>query len=105
MKLLQFILYWIIRNVLFIGRPRRAKTRAPTRPLIKCIDVIDTSQDLGEGLDIFFRPGSCTPTSDDCNSFQADGSPNHEYASPILSEERKTPRLGRNSPLFKGNCS
>lgn len=85
------------------GRPRRAKTRAPTRPVVKPPDVTDSiSQDLVEGLDSFFRPGSVTPTSDDCNSFQADGSPNHDFASPILSDERRTPKLSRNSPLLRG---
>lgn len=86
------------------GRPRRAKTRAPTRPVVKPPDVITDSitQDLIEGLDTFFRPGSVTPTSDDCNSFQADGSPNHDFASPILSDERRTPKLNRNSPLLRG---
>ncbi|KYB28827.1 Leucine-rich repeat-containing protein 16A-like Protein [Tribolium castaneum] len=85
------------------GRPRRAKTRAPTRPLVKPPDVADpVSQDLVEGLDTFFRPGSVTPTSDDCNSFQADGSPNHDFASPILSDDRKTPKMSRNSPLLRG---
>lgn len=90
-------------EILFVGRPRRAKTRAPTRPVVKPPDVADSvSQDLVEGLDSFFRPGSVTPTSDDCHSFQADGSPNHEYSSPVLSEERKTPKLSRNSPLLRG---
>lgn len=85
------------------GRPRRAKTRAPTRPVVKPPDVADSvSQDLVEGLDTFFRPGSVTPTSDDCHSFQLDGSPNHEFASPVLSEDRKTPKLSRNSPLLRG---
>ncbi|XP_060521026.1 F-actin-uncapping protein LRRC16A isoform X2 [Cylas formicarius] len=85
------------------GRPRRAKTRAPTRPVVKPPDVTDSvSQDLVEGLDTFFRPGSVTPTSDDCHSFQADGSPNHEFASPNLSDDRKTPKLSRNSPLLRG---
>jgi hypothetical protein len=60
------------------------------------------SQDLVEGLETFFRPGSVTPTSDDCNSFQADGSPNHDYASPVLSDDRKTPKMSRNSPLLRG---
>lgn len=59
--------------------------------------------EIGEGLDTFFRPGSVTPTSDDCSSsFQAEGSPNHDYASPNLSEGRKTPKPSRNSPLLKG---
>ncbi|CAG9763282.1 unnamed protein product [Ceutorhynchus assimilis] len=85
------------------GRPRRAKTRAPTRPVVKPPDVTDSvSQDLVEGLDTFFRPGSVTPTSDDCHSFQLDGSPNHEFSSPVLSEDRKTPKLSRNSPLLRG---
>lgn len=86
-----------------LGRPRRAKTRAPTRPMIRPGDVTDTiSHDLGEGLDTFFRPGSVTPTSDDCSFFQAEGSPNHDFASPNLSEGRKTPKLSRNSPHLKG---
>ncbi|XP_019870285.2 F-actin-uncapping protein LRRC16A isoform X1 [Aethina tumida] len=85
------------------GRPRRAKTRAPTRPLVKPPDVTDSiSQDLVEGLDSFFRPGSVTPTSDDCHSFQADGSPNHDFASPNMSDDRRTPKLSRNSPLLRG---
>ena len=84
------------------GRPRRAKTRAPTRPLIKAVDMTDTGHDLVEGLETFFRPGSVTPTSDDCNSFQADGSPNHDFASPVLNEDRKIPKVNRNSPLFRG---
>lgn len=88
-----------------LGRPRRAKTRAPTRPLLKAGDVTDAiSHDLGEGLDTFFRPGSVTPTSDDCSSFHAEGSPNHDFSSPNLSEGRKTPKLSRNSPLLKGAC-
>ncbi|KAK4872636.1 hypothetical protein RN001_014665 [Aquatica leii] len=82
------------------GRPRRTKTRAPTRPLLKPESI--EAPDLGEGLDTFFRPGSVTPTSDDCNSFQAEGSPNHDFASPVLSEDRKTPKLSRNSPHLKG---
>ncbi|XP_050312347.1 F-actin-uncapping protein LRRC16A isoform X3 [Anthonomus grandis grandis] len=84
------------------GRPRRAKTRAPTRPVVKPPDAPDSvSQDLIEGLDTFFRPGSVTPTSDECHSFQLDGSPNHEFHSPCLSEDRKTPKPNRNSPLFR----
>ncbi|KAL1518277.1 hypothetical protein ABEB36_001921 [Hypothenemus hampei] len=89
------------------GRPRRAKTRAPTRPVVKPPDAQtdSISQDLVEGLDTFFRPGSVTPTSDDCHSFHLDGSPNHEFASPVLSEDRKTPRMTRNSPYLKGLMS
>ncbi|KAG5893782.1 hypothetical protein JTB14_005447 [Gonioctena quinquepunctata] len=85
------------------GRPRRAKTRAPTRPVVKPPDTTDSvSQDLVEGLDSFFRPGSVTPTSDDCHSFHTVGSPNHDFSSPTLSEDRRTPKLSRNSPLLKG---
>nr|XP_023024105.1 F-actin-uncapping protein LRRC16A isoform X1 [Leptinotarsa decemlineata] len=85
------------------GRPRRAKTRAPTRPVVKPPDNTDsTSQDLVEGLDSFFRPGSVTPTSDDCYSFHTVGSPNHDFSSPTLSEDRRTPKLSRNSPLLRG---
>lgn len=87
----------------FLGRPRRTKTRAPTRPVVKPPDITDSvSQDLIEGLDSFFRPGSVTPTSDDCNSFHTVGSPSHDFSSPTLSEDRKTPKLSRNSPLLKG---
>lgn len=80
-------------------------------------------QDLGEGLDTFFRPGSVTPTtplvsptSDECSSlsFQADGSPNHDpvrysayttsgETTPVLGEDRRNGgKLGRSSPLLKG---
>jgi hypothetical protein len=44
------------------GRPRRAKTRAPSRPMLRPTEIIENIQDLGEGLDTFFRPGSVTPT-------------------------------------------
>jgi hypothetical protein len=44
------------------GRPRRAKTRAPSRPMLRPTEIIENVQDLGEGLDTFFRPGSVTPT-------------------------------------------
>ncbi|CAG9816136.1 unnamed protein product [Phaedon cochleariae] len=85
------------------GRPRRTKTRAPTRPAVKPPDDADSvSQDLGEGLDTFFRPGSVTPTSDDCGSGRAAASPSHDFASPTLSEERRTVKLSRNSPLLRG---
>lgn len=54
------------------SRPKRTKTRAPTRPMLRpdqpqSIDGIT----LGEGLDVFFRPTTPTtpivgsPTSDD----------------------------------------
>lgn len=75
------------------GRPRRAKTRAPTRPLLRPGEMCETAVplEIGEGLETFFRPGSVTPTSDDC-SFRTEGSPNTDFASPNLSEGRKTPK-------------
>ncbi|XP_046397648.1 F-actin-uncapping protein LRRC16A isoform X2 [Ischnura elegans] len=68
------------------GRPRRAKTRAPSRPMLPHRDShmsrfsptpasssasaspasstdLQVIQDLGEGLETFFRPGSVTPTT------------------------------------------
>nr|CAD7413204.1 unnamed protein product [Timema cristinae] len=69
------------------GRPRRTKTRGPTRPMLRPTEIIENVQDLGEGLDTFFRPGSVTPTttplisptSDDSSlTFPSDGSPNHQ---------------------------
>ncbi|KAL0270608.1 UNVERIFIED_CONTAM: hypothetical protein PYX00_007960 [Menopon gallinae] len=45
------------------GRPRRAKTRQPSRPMLKSSDIIENVEDLDSGLDIFFRPGSVTPTT------------------------------------------
>lgn len=36
------------------GRPRRAKTRAPTRPMLSTV--------ADDSIDIFWRPGSATPT-------------------------------------------
>lgn len=86
------------------GRPRRAKTRAPTRPLLRptdaVVDAVDPTADLKEGLDSFFRPGSVTPTSEEIT--QVDGSPNHDFNSPNLSDGRKTPRTCMNSPQLKG---
>lgn len=51
------------------SRPRRTKTRAPTRPMLRPDQPIDGLA-LGEGLDVFFRPTTPTtplisPTSDD----------------------------------------
>ncbi|XP_018333810.1 F-actin-uncapping protein LRRC16A [Agrilus planipennis] len=81
------------------GRPRRVKTKAPTRPLIK--PDSGENQDLSEGLETFFRPGSVTPTSDDCSSFQS-ASPNHELASPVMNEDQKTPKFQKTSLFFRG---
>lgn len=67
------------------GRPRRAKTRAPSRPMLRPADALGSSH-LGEGLDSFFRPGSVTPTGtplvsptsdDSSHTFPLDDSPNH----------------------------
>lgn len=101
------------------SRPKRAKTRAPSRPLVTEL----SSHSIGEGIEAFFRPGSTTPstltplvspTSDECSSLSFVDSPtmsrddNHskhcltsEETTPIL-EERKPIKLERNSPLFKG---
>ena len=43
-------------------RPKKPKTRVPTRPGLRVTDVIEEVTDLQEGLDTFFRPGSTTPT-------------------------------------------
>lgn len=102
------------------SRPKRAKVRAPTRPLLT-----DLSHSLGEGLETFFtRPGSATPTtltplvsptSEECSSLSFVDSPTMSRednisgkmstmtsgeTTPIM-EERKT-KLERQSPLLKG---
>lgn len=100
------------------GRPKRAKTRAPSRPLVTEI----SSHAIGEGIEAFFRPGSVTPTtltplvsptSDECSSLSFADSPTmsrddhngkncftSEETTPIL-EERKPIKLDQNSPLLK----
>lgn len=97
------------------GRPKRAKTRAPTRPSTSEI----VTKEIGEGLEHFFRPGSVTPstltplvspTSEECSSLSFVDSPTmsrddngrmtSEETTPIL-EERKPIKL-ENSPLMKG---
>ncbi|XP_031620419.1 F-actin-uncapping protein LRRC16A isoform X2 [Contarinia nasturtii] len=93
------------------GRPKRAKTRAPSRPLVTEM----SSHAIGEGIEAFFRPGSVTPTtltplvsptSDECSSLSFVDSPTmySEETTPIL-EERKPIKLERNSPLLKGVSS
>ncbi|TMW54553.1 hypothetical protein DOY81_000347 [Sarcophaga bullata] len=100
------------------GRPKRAKTRAPTRPLVGMES--GGTKEIGEGLDQFFRPGSVTPTtltplvsptSEECSSLSFVDSPTmsrngndhmtSEETTPIL-EERKPIKLERNSPLLRG---
>ncbi|XP_055687303.1 F-actin-uncapping protein LRRC16A isoform X3 [Lutzomyia longipalpis] len=98
------------------GRPKRAKTRAPTRPLLQ------EHTTHGDGLEQFFRPGSVTPTtntplvsptSEECSSLSFVDSPtmsrdeNGKFCmtsgetTPIL-EERRAVKLERSSPLMKG---
>lgn len=102
------------------GRPKRAKTRAPTRPLVnaECAGG-NIGRDIGDGLEHFFRPGSVTPTtltplvsptSEECSSLSFVDSPTmsrdgnghmtSEETTPIL-EERRPIKLERQSPLLK----
>ncbi|XP_026835398.1 F-actin-uncapping protein LRRC16A isoform X2 [Drosophila erecta] len=100
------------------GRPKRAKTRAPTRPLVTT-ECAGGSREIGEGLEHFFRPGSVTPTtltplvsptSEECSSLSFVDSPTmsrdgnghmtSEETTPIL-EERRPIKLERQSPLLK----
>lgn len=90
------------------SRPRRTKTRAPSRPMLRT-DIPKGSLGLGEGLDVFFRPTTPTtplisPTSDDSSlhTFPIDGSPNLSIASQrsIPPETDKKPH-GCNSPILK----
>lgn len=100
------------------GRPKKAKTRAPTRAMM--------CETMGEGIDHFFRTGSATPTtltplvsptSEECSSLSFVDSPTMSRddtmgkyggagnmtsgeTTPIL-DERKT-KLERGSPLLKG---
>uniref|UniRef100_A0A6V7HZV2 CARMIL C-terminal domain-containing protein n=1 Tax=Bracon brevicornis TaxID=1563983 RepID=A0A6V7HZV2_9HYME len=65
-------------------RPKRTKTRAPTRPMLRTEPLPADTLVLGEGLDVFFRPTTPTtplisPTSDDISlhTFSIEGgSPN-----------------------------
>ncbi|XP_026842617.1 F-actin-uncapping protein LRRC16A isoform X3 [Drosophila persimilis] len=100
------------------GRPKRAKTRAPTRPLVSA-ECAGGGREIGEGLEHFFRPGSVTPTtltplvsptSEECSSLSFVDSPTmsrdgnghmtSEETTPIL-EERRPIKLERQSPLLK----
>ncbi|XP_037922065.1 F-actin-uncapping protein LRRC16A isoform X10 [Hermetia illucens] len=100
------------------GRPKRAKTRAPSRNVFND----PATKEIGEGLEQFFRPGSVTPTtltplvsptSEECSSLSFVDSPTmsrddngrfnsltSEETTPIL-EERKHVKLDRSSPLLK----
>lgn len=101
------------------SRPKRAKVRAPTRPLLS-----ELSHSLGEGLENFFvKPESedatltplVSPTSEECSSLSFVDSPTISReenvggkkstmtsgeTTPIM-EERKT-KIERQSPLLKG---
>lgn len=100
------------------SRPKRAKVRAPSRPLLS-----ELSHSLGEGLETFFtKPDSETtltplvsPTSEECSSLSFVDSPTISRedniggrkssmtsgeTTPIM-EERKA-KLERQSPLLKG---
>lgn len=89
------------------NRPRKAKTRAPTRSLL----AEQASQSIGEGLEAFFRPGSATPstltpvvspTSEDTSFLSFADSPTMSHVTsgettPIL-DERKM-KISRQSPV------
>ncbi|XP_034938905.1 F-actin-uncapping protein LRRC16A isoform X2 [Chelonus insularis] len=90
------------------SRPRRTKTRAPSRPMLRT-DIPRGSLTLGEGLDVFFRPNTPTtplisPTSDDSSlhTFSTNGSPNLSLTSQrsIPQDTDKKPH-GCNSPILK----
>uniref|UniRef100_A0A182QLT5 CARMIL pleckstrin homology domain-containing protein n=1 Tax=Anopheles farauti TaxID=69004 RepID=A0A182QLT5_9DIPT len=104
------------------GRPKRAKTRAPKKPVITDSTVAGGTV-VNEGIESFFRPGSATPstltplvspTSEECSSLSFVDSPTLSRddggrfsnvtsgeTTPIL-EERKPLKLDRSSPLLKG---
>ncbi|KFB41587.1 AGAP004841-PA-like protein [Anopheles sinensis] len=104
------------------GRPKRAKTRAPKKPVI-ADNVAAAGTVVNEGIESFFRPGSATPstltplvspTSEECSSLSFVDSPTLSRddggrfsnvtsgeTTPIL-EERKPLKLDRSSPLLKG---
>ncbi|KAM7344760.1 capping protein regulator and myosin 1 linker 1 leucine rich repeat protein isoform 3-T5 [Cochliomyia hominivorax] len=79
------------------GRPKRAKTRAPTRPLV--------------GMESGGTKEIVSPTSEECSSLSFVDSPTmsrngndqmtSEETTPIL-EERKPIKLERSSPLLRG---
>ncbi|XP_053687706.1 F-actin-uncapping protein LRRC16A isoform X3 [Sabethes cyaneus] len=102
------------------SRPKRAKTRAPKKPVITTDAIIPIANDA---IEAFFRPGSATPstltplvspTSEECSSLSFVDSPTLSRdeggrfsnvtsgeTTPIL-EERRPIKLERSSPLFKG---
>ncbi|XP_012137731.1 capping protein regulator and myosin 1 linker 1 leucine rich repeat protein isoform X3 [Megachile rotundata] len=89
------------------SRPRRTKTRAPTRPMLRPDQPIDGLA-LGEGLDVFFRPTTPTtplisPTSDDSSlhTFPTDGSPNLSLTSHKSTPPDLDKKPACNSPMLK----
>lgn len=92
------------------GRPKRTKTRAPSRPLIT-----EPAHVIGEGLETFFGPGSLTPTtltplisptSDECSSLSFVDSPTLSRCEdangrPYFSSEETTPVLEDRKPIAK----
>ncbi|XP_059224695.1 F-actin-uncapping protein LRRC16A isoform X5 [Stomoxys calcitrans] len=81
------------------GRPKRAKTRAPTRPLVTAMENGLSTKEI------------VSPTSEECSSLSFVDSPTmsrngndhmtSEETTPIL-EERRPIKLERHSPLLKG---
>ncbi|XP_014216168.1 F-actin-uncapping protein LRRC16A isoform X2 [Copidosoma floridanum] len=73
------------------SRPRRAKTRAPTRPMLRP-DVPGTDGiALGEGLDVFFRP--TTPTTPVVGSPTSDSSLNCAFPNPSQDSGSPSPSV------------
>ncbi|XP_076044422.1 F-actin-uncapping protein LRRC16A-like isoform X13 [Oratosquilla oratoria] len=95
------------------ARPKRVKTRAPTRPMGRA-EVVEEDHDISEGVDTFFRPGSSTPTTplispDSENSprllkyesmSSVDSSP-HTGGGPTGSERGSMESLTRSDPLAR----
>ncbi|XP_011494349.1 PREDICTED: leucine-rich repeat-containing protein 16A [Ceratosolen solmsi marchali] len=97
------------------SRPRRTKTRAPTRPMLRP-DQSHSNDGiaLGEGLDVFFRPTTPTtpivgsPTSDDSslNTFPTMMTTGLDSGSPSLSTayqkgESTIKKNAPNTPMLK----
>ncbi|XP_023318297.1 F-actin-uncapping protein LRRC16A isoform X2 [Trichogramma pretiosum] len=96
------------------SRPRRTKTRAPTRPMLKSDQSQESGIALGEGLDTFFRPTTPktpdvgSPTSDESlvNTLQSNqdcgGSPSLSISS---QRSDKKPPVAKSAPGSKGEQS
>ncbi|XP_041986576.1 F-actin-uncapping protein LRRC16A isoform X4 [Aricia agestis] len=81
------------------GRPRRVKTRAPSRP------ITDQSQDIDEGLDEFWRACRTPPGSEEASSVSARTpltSRSLHSLSSLASSPRASPRATpRHSPTLR----